>query len=362
MQDIFDFDSITPERIKAEAEQEIRERLAPLGLTVETREGSYTDILLAAGAYQNYKAYMLAQTLMERAVPGPDGGDALDAFAQTFGIFRTDGIRAMMLVEFSGANGAVIPQGTWVVTLDGLRYATVTPVTILAGTAQVYAQAEHPGTTYNVASGAILRLQVAIPGVTGVLCLGATGGTNVESDKAFYDRIMLMLSTPANGGNANSYKQWALECDGIVYAVPVPLWSGPGTVLVIVAGDGKIPVTEPVRAAVAEHIESVRPVGADVTVMSVAVLEISVSAAVDLAEDANLADVTAALRAELETMFADVQIGTPEPVRYNRVLAKLLETPGVVDYKSLTVNGGTDNVTLTQEQVPKLGTVTVTAG
>lgn len=362
MSDIFEFDKITPERIKAEAKREIREQLDPQGLSVETREGSYTDILLSAGAYQVYKAYMLAQSLMERAVPGPDGGEALDAFASVFGIYRTDGIRAMMLAEFSGTDGTAVPQGTWVVTPEGLRYATVTAATILDGTAQVYAQAEYPGSHYNVAVGTLLRTQTALPGVTAVTCMGASSGTDVESDRAFYDRIVLTLSTPSNGGNAASYQKWALECDGVAYAAPVPLWSGPGTVKVIIAGADKIPVTEPVRADVADHIERVRPVGAAVTVTTVEVLEISVAAVIVLDETADLLTVTEALKTELEEMFSAVQIGDPEPVRYNRVLAKLLETPGVVDYQSLTVNGGTDNVMLTQEQVPKLGAVTITAG
>ena len=359
---IFEFDNVTPESIKADAKREIRPRLEPQGLSVETREGSYTDILLSAGAYQVYKAYMLARSLMEQAVPGPEGGAALDAFAAVFGIYRTDGIRAMMLTEFSGQDGTVVPQGTWVVTPEGLRYATVTAAAILDGTARVYAQAEHPGSRYNVAAGTALRTQTAMPGVTAVTCMGAASGTDVESDRAFYDRIVLTLSTPSNGGNAASYKNWALECDGVAYAVPVPLWNGPGTVKVIVAGAGKVPVTEPVRAAVAAHIEAVRPVGALVTVTTVAVAEISVSAVVELAEDASADDVTTAFCADMEAMLAAMEIGAQEPVRYNRVLAKLLETSGVVDYRSLTINGSIDNVMLTQEQVPKLGTVTITAG
>ena len=43
---IFEFDNVTPESIKADAKREIRQRLEPQGLSVETREGSYTDILL----------------------------------------------------------------------------------------------------------------------------------------------------------------------------------------------------------------------------------------------------------------------------------------------------------------------------
>ena len=45
---------------------------------------------------------------------------------------------------------------------------------------------------------------------------------------------------------------------------------------------------------------------------------------------------------------------------YNRVAFFLLDIDGVVDYTSLSVNGGTGNVSIGAEQVPVLGEVSVT--
>ena len=61
-------------------------------------------------------------------------------------------------------------------------------------------------------------------------------------------------------------------------------------------------------------------------------------------------------------MFLDMEMGAEEPVRYNRILAMLLSCDGVVDCTSLTVNGGTANLPVSGEQVPVLGTVSVTTG
>jgi len=362
MPNVYDFDVITPESIKEEAKRTIREAMEAQGLTIDTREGSYTDILLSAGAYQVYKAYMLARSLMEQAVPGPEGGTALDAFGKTFGISRTEGVCAVMEVQFTGTSGTVIPKGTRIVTAGGLRYDTISAVTITSGSVQVSAQAENPGSIYNVASGTTLRLQTSLPNITEVVCNGATGGADAESDSALYERIVLTLSAPANSGNANSYRQWALECDGVRYAVPLPLWNGAGTVKVIIAGEGKQPVSTAIRSSVATYIEAMRPVGAAVTVVSVTSKAISVTAVVQLESGATTESVRTALIQELEAMFAETEIGAPEPIRYNRVLAKLLEIPGVRDYTSMTLNNGTANVTLSTNQVPKLGTITITAG
>ena len=71
-----------------------------------------------------------------------------------------------------------------------------------------------------------------------------------------------------------------------------------------------------------------------------------------------------AVQAELETrvaqMFLEMEMGTQEPVRYNRIMVQLLSCDGVVDCTSLTVNGGTANIPVTVEQVPALGTITIT--
>lgn len=44
-------------------------------------------------------------------------------------------------------------------------------------------------------------------------------------------------------------------------------------------------------------------------------------------------------------------------VSYAKVGTLLLGTPGVIDYQELSLNGGTANVTLTDEEIPVLGTV-----
>ena len=45
---------------------------------------------------------------------------------------------------------------------------------------------------------------------------------------------------------------------------------------------------------------------------------------------------------------------------YNRVVAILLNIPGVENFTSLTVNGGTADVTIQAGQIPVAGEVSVT--
>lgn len=70
--DTFDFDSCTPESLKAAAKEKILEDLQTASLEIDTREGSYTDALLSEAAYMVYNAIMTAPDLM--AGGRTDGG------------------------------------------------------------------------------------------------------------------------------------------------------------------------------------------------------------------------------------------------------------------------------------------------
>ena len=247
-----------------------------------------------------------------------------------------------------------IPKGTEVVSTDGLRFLTDLAATISGGSVQVPATAEEAGEQYNVAAGTVTRLATNAAGVDGVTNQApGEGGADAESDASYYERIHTFLSEPVASGNANHYKQWARSVSGVGNAAVLPLWDGNGTVKVVIAGEDKKPLDGAIVTQVAQYIESVRPIGASVTV---------VSAACTLEGGVLPAAVQAELEGQVAQMFLDMEMGAEEPVRYNRILAMLLSCNGVVDCTSLTVNGGTANLPVSGEQVPVLGTVSVTAG
>ena len=359
---LLDFDptAITPESLK----EQMKTALQASGVAVDMREGSYTDPLLSPAAYQIYKLYAYFPTLLAAAVPSPTSGEFLDSFGAMFGMDRTQGAAASVSLTFSGTAGATIPAGTVATSADGLlRYETDTPAVIgEGGTVTVTATADQVGSKYNLGPGEITRLLVTIAGVSGVTNAQATGGADVESDESYFSRIQTYLSTPVASGNVNHYKQWAREIAGVGYASVQPLWAGAGTVKVIVASEAKGPLDDEIVDEVAEHIEAERPIGADVTVISVEDLDINVSATVTLDESTSAEAVTDQMEAAMGELFLGMEVGGGETIRYNRILALLLSLPGVVDCGSLTVNGDTANITLTTDQVPAVGTVTISEG
>lgn len=175
-----------------------------------------------------------------------------------------------------------------------------------------------------------------------------------------YTRIHDRLSLPITSGNANHYIQWAKEVAGVSYASCIPLWNGNGTVKVVIAGADKGPVDEEIITACAAHIEAEKPIGATVTVVSVTEMALPVSAAITLLEGYTTTDVTNQLTAAVAELLTGQVFGQASSIPYSRFLACLLQCPGVADYSSFTVNGGTAAVSVAAEAVPVVGTVTVT--
>ena len=355
---VFDTE-VTPESLKAE----MVSRLAERGLQVDTREGSFADLLISEAAYQYYKTWAQYKTALAAAVPGEESGIYLDQFAQQYGMTRSAAATAHVELKFTGEDGTAIPAGTVALTAGGLRDETDLAGTISGGAVVIPATAEAAGAIYNVAAGTTTRFLVTAPGVTAVTNPDAAeGGADAESDAAFYRRIHTRLSQPVASGNVYYYQQLALEISGVGQAKTLPLWDGPGTVKVVVASEDKQPLDEDVVAQVQQHMDDQRVIGADVTVVSAEALEITVAATCTLDAGTLPATVEAELEERLEEYFAEMAFGLAGEIRRNQVALRLLSCDGVVDYTALTLNGAAENVAKSAEQVPVLGAVTVSAG
>ena len=348
------YENQTPEALKAAA-------LAALVGTVETREGSYADLLVSPWALQEYKTYQLMPMVRAMAFPDETCGEYIDRRAADFGLTRTPGTRAWVVLRFTSTSpdrGVTVPAGTVVATDDGLRFATLEEA-VVQGTADVPAQAAEVGRIYNVDAASLTTMQVNLVGIQSVTNPEpATGGADEESSAAFLARYRAYLQRPISSGNKNHYISWATEVSGVGSAAVVPLWDGPGTVKVIIGGPDKEPVDEDIVAACAAHIEEERPIGAAVTVVSAS----TSAASITLTQGAEAAEVEADLTAALKELLAGLPFGEAGLVRYSRVLGLLLACDGVEEYQSCTLNGGTANVSLTGEETPQVGTVTVTEG
>jgi len=102
------------------------------------------------------------------------------------------------------------------------------------------------------------------------------------------------------------------------------------------------------------------PIGARVTVEPATSVLINVSAALTIIPGYNADSVRSAVVVNLRAYLQSLALQADNDVRYVRVGETILDTPGVLDYANLTLNGGTANITIGQTEVAVLGSVTLT--
>lgn len=351
------YDDLTPESIKAE----MLAGLTVNGEEIDTREGSYANTLVSVAAYQIWKLYQQFPALLSMVFPDETAGEYIDKNAEQIGMIRSGGRKASVSVTFAGKNGTRIPKGTALYAPDsGLQFLTTEAASIQSGSAVVQAEAAEIGVAYNLPAKRIKSLYVNLSGVDAVTNLQpASGGADPESDAALFARYHARRVLPITSGNRYHYITWATEVPGVSFAGCVPLWNGPGTVKVVIAGADRKAVGEPIIAACAAHIEEVRPIGATVTVVSVAKRAIPMTAAVTLVDGATVTDVRDQLRKEFAALMAQLEFGVETEVPYSRFLACLLQCQGVANYSEFTVDGATSPVTIHAEESPEVGTVKI---
>lgn len=346
------FESITPESIKAAI-------LAEAGDSLETREGSFLDSMAGPAAVEIWKVYQAMNAVISIAFPDESAGGYLDLEGAKYGITRKPGTRARCTMTLTGTAGSTIPAGTVFLTLEGLEFALLEDVLLTGGSDTGTAEATEIGSAYNVEGGAITRMVTTMTALSAWTNASATGGTDQESDAALYERIRDFRSRQATSGNAYHYEQWAMEVAGVGGAKIFPLWNGAGTVKVVLVDADMEPASSEIVAAAAAHIEAERPIGATVTVAAAQSLPIHVAAKLTLDGSTTLPEVKAVFASELDAYLKTLAFRT-SILRYNQVAYLLLSLPGVLDFTSLTLNGGTGNVSIGAEQVPALGEVTLT--
>jgi len=137
-------------------------------------------------------------------------------------------------VQFTGLEGAAIPQGTVVQRSDGTQYATTAPGVIAAGVANIAVAAVLPAQLGNAVIATSLTLTSPVPNVNAVATAftALSGGADIENPERWRNRIMARIRRPPQGGADYDFEGWALEVPGVTRAWVYPKEQGPATVVV----------------------------------------------------------------------------------------------------------------------------------
>lgn len=318
--------------------------------------GTFVGDNLAANAVEFEKAYIEMNLMMEAAFAETSWGEYLTMRAAEHGIDRKDAVQAQGTVTVTG-NG-VVPVGSLFATESRTTFEAVKSVTI-EKSGDVPVRAVDAGTSGNVAAKTITKIPVTIAGISSVINNNATyDGYNAESDESLLNRLYLHVRNPITSGNANHYREWALSVGGVGTAKVVPLWNGNGTVKVIIADSDNNQASEALIKKTADYIETVRPIGAAVTVVTPSIKQCTVSAIVTVAQNKSK-EYKTVLQIAINK-YLRIEAFNEGHVSIAKIGKAILDTDGVVDYDNLQLNGEAKNVILSDEEMPRLQELTVT--
>lgn len=326
---------------------------------ISADEGTLVHDALAPAAIILAEAYAELDAVLDLVFAETSEGEYLDRRTNELAVTRKAASPASVLLNMQGPPRLTIPIGSVFSTPDAVLFESTAPLTLSdVGSGQVAAQAAEGGENGNVAAGSITEVvSYDLQTIVTVTNPGpATGGTEEEGDEALLARYLQRIREPITSGNAAQYEYWALEVQGVGAAKCVRIWDGPGTVKVIIVNEERQPVDQAVIDRCAEHIDEVRPIGAEVTVVSAQALPVNVNASVSLDPAYSLEGITSDFRGKLEEYLANGAFVSDRVTR-TEIGAMLINLAGVLDYSDLLINEQGGNVAIPVDSVAVLGAV-----
>lgn len=363
-----------PEYMTPLDETTLRDRtLARLPASRDRSQGGFAWDIIAAVMVEAALEDDRIRFVNDLTYAGTTFGEFLDRRAEEHGVLRRLATPATGDLEWTGAPGTDIPQGTEYSTagsdsVPAQRYRTdVDAVVPAGGVVLVPSTALEPGNAGNVAADTITIPGAApIPGITGVTNPDPfTGGTDDETDEDLLIRYFDRVRNPSSSGNVADYRRWALEVAGVGRAAVVPLEDGPGTVTVaIVDTDLGVPAG-PLVAAVQAYIDpggaglgtGQAPIGAAVDVEAAAAVPIDLAADLTAAPGYIEANVQADAEQSVRDYFSSLTFEDDNDVRHARVVTAILDTPGVLDAQNVLINGAAANIAIGTKELATLDAV-----
>lgn len=327
---------------------------------IDKSEGSFIYDALAPASKEIEKAYASNDDILRKIDPYRALGGELEKITNPYGIVRKSGEKASTQILIKAVTGTVLKSGSIFQTKSGLIFKAKEDIILTNELTIVNVEAIEAGSKYNVPANIITEIPVQISGIISVTNPNPiTNGYDTEDDESLRQRYFERLKTPATSGNKYHYKSWAKEVTGVGDTKVFPLWKGNGTVKVIIVNSNKRAADDKLISKVLSHIEENRPIGAAVTVDSAKEKTINIS--VNLVIDTKLYTlnhVKDSLEKNLVKYFKDIAFAS-NYVSYANIGNLIFNTEGVMDYSSLTVNGGNSNITLQDEEIPVLGTISL---
>ena len=353
----------------ARTQEEILKELQSWSKSAESKvEGSFSYDVFSTNAIEFQKLELELEESYRAAFGDTATNEYLEMRAAEHGVIRREATKAVGELDVTGTG--LIKAGAIFQTAKDTKFIAVTDTEIVSsGTVKV--EAVNAGASGNVAANTINKIPLNIVGIQSVNNPEPTvDGYDEETDEELRERYLMKVRFPATSGNAAHYVQWSLEISGVGAASCIRCWNGRGSVLVLIVDTDFNPANDELIERVAEHIETRRPIGVEVTVQAAEPITVNISANVlgTLDLDAFKAGVTKYFRQLMLGRFVNYTsvesysqiMEIPAGAVTRAMIGSIIEVEGGADYNydSLKLNGNAADIALTVSQIPQLGTCT----
>lgn len=299
-------------------------------------------------------------------------GEWLDWHGKKVRVYRREARCATGILHVTGKIGLIIPAGTVFCTAatndaPSIMYTTDEEIQIESGAADIPITAVEPGTGSNVMAGAIALAQNPIEGITYIGNADKiTDGADIEDDETYRERILEVYRTELMFvGNPADYVRWAKEVSGVGAAVCISEWDGPGTVKLVITDTSGEPASKTMLDDVYNHIastasslERLAPIGATLTVVAPEPVDVDFICVIKIEDTYAVETIREEIRKNLSKYF-DTAIEESE-LKFARCFSIADRTEGVVDVKTVTLNGKEENIQIDRTQFPRIKSLTIT--
>ena len=342
-------------------QEEIIKRISErLNIDANLMEGGFAQDIIGSIAYElaNITETEL-NTIADRAFVATAQGDDLDRVGADYGIARRQAASAIVYLEITGDEFAIINQNVKAV-FNNLVFTVQEYKKInSSGVATVKARCETIGSIGNVPANSITEFLTDYAGLKTVTNPEPSyDGFDKEDDEIYRQRIKDYLADDGANCNKEQYEQWAREVTGVLKAVVKGAEDmGAGNVGVFISAIDAT-VSDELKQAVSEYINKKQFINATLIVDSLNYINANVSATVLLKEGYSNIDVMDEFKIKLKQYLNTVE----KVISYFKISELLFDCSGIEDVVDYTLNGKADSLTLADTDFAVVGEVQIVAG
>ena len=321
----------------------------------DKREGSIIYDALAPASVQFADAYVYMNGIRDMTFVKTSVGTWLDELVNDIrGMKRIRATKAVV----TGVFNIDVPIGSRF-SGDLLNYVVIEKIE----DGVFLLECETTGIDGNVYTGSLIPIDYIQGLISAEITEVSIPAIDDETDEALRERFYNSITGDARDGNVAQYKKWFTEYPDVGRAKVFPLWNGKNTVKVsILDAENKI-ASEVLVDEFQEYLDpgqtglgnGVAPIGAVVTVTTASEKTIDIGVNVYLESGYEEAD---GVEDAINALFQSLAY-TSTVVNFYEVALAISVCKSVARISNLTINGAMEDVVLSEEEIPVLGSLNI---